>query len=140
MLDKNPKTRISAKEALQHPFLTNQQDYTGNSMKEEVGLPNCSNPQKQPINKTSIMVNGSCNSPLMTSSNPLRKNPEMLKDDSCLKFKMKESILTGKMEEYESGSIDSPAMKKNMQMSNHKESRFGQEKRLLEKRDMNTEN
>jgi hypothetical protein len=44
------------------------------------------------------MMNGACNSPLMTSANPLRKHGEMLKDDSCLKFKMKESVLTGKTE------------------------------------------
>jgi|JI6StandDraft_1071083.scaffolds.fasta_scaffold05101_3 serine/threonine protein kinase len=141
MLDRNPQTRITAKDALQHPFLNNHTDYSGNSMKEELTMPNTATSMKQPLNKTSIMVNGACNSPLMTSCNPLRKNPEMLKDDSCLKFKMKESILTGKTEEYESGAIDSPAMKKNMQLgNNHKESRFGQEKRLLAGRDMNAEN
>jgi hypothetical protein len=85
------------------------------------------------------MVNGASNSPLMTSANPLRKHGDMLKDDSCLKFKMKESILTGNTEEFESGAIDSPALKKSMLVgANHKESRFGQEKRLLEKRDMNS--
>lgn len=52
-----------------------------------------------------------CNSPLMTSKNRERKNRGLLRDDSCLKFKMKENLMTGRTDE--SGEtideIDSPA-------------------------------
>jgi hypothetical protein len=64
----------------------------------------------------------------MTTANPLRKNNPggLLKDDSCLKFKMKDSIMTGKTETYDShDSIDSPNIKKSMALQ-AKESRFGQ--------------
>ena len=43
--------------------------------------------------KTSI----ECNSPLMLTRNATRKAAP-LRDDSCLKFKMKETILTGREE------------------------------------------
>lgn len=81
------------------------------------------------------------NSPLMTSANPLKRNPALLKDDSCLKFKMKETLLTGKTEggydSQDSMSIDSPQLKKNMMSSGQpKESRFCQERRL-QQRDTN---
>jgi hypothetical protein len=72
--------------------------------------------------KNSIM----CNSPLMTSANPFRKNnQEPLRDDSCVKFKMKETIMTGKTDTLDShDSIDSPMLKRNM-MNNNQKSRFG---------------
>lgn len=62
--------------------------------------------------KNSLMSN----SPLMTSANPFRRNVnEPLKDDSCVKFKMRETIMTGKNEAVDSSeSIDSPTLKKNM--------------------------
>lgn len=41
---------------------------------------------KGSYNNTSILYQ---NSPLMTSSNPFRKQAEPLKEDSCLKFVMK---------------------------------------------------
>jgi hypothetical protein len=52
----------------------------------------------------------------MTSANPFRRhNQEPLKDDSCVKFKMKENIMTGKTEHMEShDSIESPMLKRNM--------------------------
>jgi hypothetical protein len=37
-----------------------------------------------------------CNSPLMTSKNRDRKNKGLTRDDSCLKFKMKENVMTGR--------------------------------------------
>jgi hypothetical protein len=37
-----------------------------------------------------------CDSPLMLTKNNARKNNGLLRDDSCLKFKMKENILTGR--------------------------------------------
>ena len=86
------------------------------------------------------MMNGSCNSPLMTTSNPFRKQQGTeLREDSCLKFKMKESVMTGKMEECETSGCDSPNLRKSMQQGPYKESRFGQERRQLDKKDMNTE-
>lgn len=40
-----------------------------------------------------------CQSPLMTTKNNSRKNGGLLREDSCLKFKMKENILTGRADE-----------------------------------------
>lgn len=76
-----------------------------------------------------------CNSPLMTSSNPLRKNNQgLLKDDSCLKFKMKETLVTG-VDSID--SIDSPNIRKNNINLGIKQSRFGLQKKLLLEKDMN---
>lgn len=47
----------------------------------------------------------------MTKNNA-RKNPQLLRADSCLKFKMKENILTGRIDESETvDEIESPGMK-----------------------------
>jgi hypothetical protein len=51
-------------------------------------------------------------SPLMTSSNPIRKQNPLLKDDSCVKFKMKENIMTGKTEAVDSTGTFSPQLAK----------------------------
>lgn len=71
---------------------------------------------------------GGIGSPLMTSADPKRKRPELLKDDSCLKFKMKESVMNGRVEEYESSALDSPQLKKSLGAGggglSHKESQF----------------
>ena len=48
-----------------------------------------------PSKRTSM----TCDSPLMTTKNSERKNPALLRDDSCLKFKMKENIMTGRVDE-----------------------------------------
>lgn len=62
----------------------------------------------------------------MTTADPKRKKPELLKDDSCLKFKMKECIMTGKTDkEEESSFADSPNLKKSMG-GPAGQSRFGQ--------------
>lgn len=40
-----------------------------------------------------------CDSPLLTSSNPARKNEKLTKKDSCVDFKMgKENVFTGKVD------------------------------------------
>jgi hypothetical protein len=40
-----------------------------------------------------------CESPLLTSGNPLRKQEKMVKKDSCVEFKMgKENVFTGKVD------------------------------------------
>jgi hypothetical protein len=50
----------------------------------------------------------------MTTKNKERKNPALLRDDSCLKFKMKENLMTGKTDEGDSvNEINSPLLKKN---------------------------
>lgn len=40
-----------------------------------------------------------CDSPLMTTKNQARKQGGRLRDDSCLKFKMKENIAMGRADE-----------------------------------------
>lgn len=65
-----------------------------------------------------------CNSPLMTSKNRDRKNRGLTRDDSCLKFKMKENVMTGKTENCETvDEIDSPANLR-LKVSKPVESRF----------------
>ena len=150
LLDKNPKSRITATEALKHPFFCHSNEFKPVQFQkeDESGLVENA-PVKYPSNnppKISIMVNGGgknsimCNSPLMTSANPFRKNnQEPLKDDSCVKFKMKENIMTGKIDSSETtDGIDSPLLKKNMLKNNGyvvKESRFGGEKKMEAERE-----
>lgn len=40
-----------------------------------------------------------CDSPLMMTKNKERKNKGLTRDDSCLKFKMKENVMTGRIDE-----------------------------------------
>jgi hypothetical protein len=71
---------------------------------------NCeSNPKEraEKEKKTSI----ECNSPLMLTRNNSRKAAGLLRDDSCLKFKMKENLLTGKIEEGKELHAISPLLK-----------------------------
>lgn len=93
MLEKEPQKRISAKEALKHPYILSAADHQITSIKEDFASSN----KKEHNNKTSIVVG--LDSPLMTTCNPLRKNGEMLKNDSCLKFKMKETMISCKQDE-----------------------------------------
>ena len=82
MLKKAPLDRISAEEALKHPYFTIE-----TSMIDEV-----TEEESQDI------VNG-VDSPLLTSANPKRKNDRNVKKDSCVEFKMgKENLMTGKTE------------------------------------------
>ena len=54
---------------------------------------------KSPASTKSKDSYPSCDSPLLTSSNPARKEDKLLKKDSCVAFKMgKENVLTGKTE------------------------------------------
>lgn len=61
----------------------------------------------------------------MMTRNNARKNPGMLRDDSCLKFKMKENVMTGRTDQNGETieEIDSPALKKKA-TKNGGESRF----------------
>ena len=62
--------------------------------------------------------------------NKEKKNPALLRDDSCLKFKMKENILTGNTDEGDSvNEINSPLLKKNS-TSNGSNGIKGQESRF----------
>lgn len=67
-----------------------------------------------------------------SSESPILKKNQLLKDDSCLKFKMKETLMTGKTDEVDSSSnsIDSPNLKKALSSYKPKESKFCQEKKL----------
>jgi hypothetical protein len=64
----------------------------------------------------------------MISKNNSRKNPGLLRDDSCLKFKMKENLLTGRTDQNGEtvDEISSPGIKKrnNVRNSGVVESRF----------------
>jgi len=62
----------------------------------------------------------------MITKNNARKQPGLLRDDSCLKFKMKENLLTGRTDQSETvDEIDSPGFKKRpMGGRNGVESRF----------------
>lgn len=51
--------------------------------------------------RRSLMSDG-CDSPLMLSKNRDRKNKGLTRDDSCLKFKMKENVMTGKTDNCDS--------------------------------------
>jgi len=54
-----------------------------------------------------------CESPLMMTRNHARKNPNNLRNDSCLKFKMKENLMSGRTDQGEGESeIDSPMLLK----------------------------
>lgn len=61
----------------------------------------------------------------MMTKNKDRKNKGLTRDDSCLKFKMKENVMTGRVDENSDTieEIDSPA---NLKYKPHKhiESRF----------------
>jgi hypothetical protein len=67
-----------------------------------------------------------CQSPLMMTKNNARKHPGLLRDDSCLKFKMKENLLTGRTDQNGEtvDEIDSPGIKKRPIPKNGVESRF----------------
>jgi serine/threonine protein kinase len=93
LLEKDPTKRISATEALNHDFFSKDdffKDFTEH--------------------RKSHLVD-ECGSPLMLSKNRERKNKGLVRDDSCLKFKMKESVMTGRTDENSDSieEIDSPA-------------------------------
>ena len=51
------------------------------------------------VRKSLLINTEECNSPLMLTKNKERKVKGLLRDDSCLKFKMKENLMTGKTDE-----------------------------------------
>ena len=92
MLKKNPHERISATDALNHPYFASIED-------EDEGSDKVAELSKSPASVKTKDTYPSCDSPLLTSSNPARREDKMLKKDSCVAFKMgKENVLTGKTE------------------------------------------
>ena len=92
MLKKNPYERISAADALNHPYFANVEE-------EEEENDKVIELVKSPSTTHSKSSYPSCDSPLLTSANPPRKQDKMLKKDSCVDFKMgKENVFTGKVE------------------------------------------
>ena len=91
MLKKHPSDRITAADALKHPYFSSLEEpeevEEGDTVGELV---------KSPSPKQSYPT---CDSPLLTSANPARKQDKTLKKDSCLDFKMgKENVFTGKVD------------------------------------------
>jgi len=88
MLKKSPNDRISAVEALNHAYFASVDegdDEYCDTVTELVKSPKISYP--------------SCESPLLTTSNPLRKLDKTIKKDSCVEFKMgKDNVFTGKVD------------------------------------------
>jgi serine/threonine protein kinase len=90
MLKKSPHDRITAFEALAHPYFASidEPEEEADMVGELVQSPEC-NYKSYP----------SCESPLLTSSNPARKIDKSIKKDSCVDFKMgKENVFTGKVD------------------------------------------
>ena len=106
MLKKNPHERISATDALNHPYFANifdEDEEEGDKVLELAKSPEA--PYKS---------YPSCESPLLTSANPARKQDKMLKKDSCVDFKMgKENVFTGKVDTLtETGSTNNSVGKR----------------------------
>ena len=83
LLEKDPNKRLTATQALNHEFFTKEElfkDWTEQR-------------------RSTLIQMEECNSPLMMTKNNERKKKVVLRDDSCLKFKMKENLLTGRTDE-----------------------------------------
>ena len=99
MLEKDPKKRVSATQALNSSFFKSEEQ-----MMLENNSPVSTSTHQRGDRPLAVNVerNNSmsmeCDSPLMTTKNQTRKQGR-LRDDSCLKFKMKENINLSKPEE-----------------------------------------
>lgn len=89
MLKKKPTERITADQALNHPYFNGMdieepnEDYGGEKVDNH--------------SSTSTSDYPNCDSPLLTSANPKRRLDKSLKKDSCVEFHMgKENLVTGK--------------------------------------------
>lgn len=112
MLKKSPLERITATEALSHGYFSEGgEDY------EELDTVPALYGGKSAIGS---------DSPLLTSSNPARRNDKGIKKDSCLDFKMgKENVFTGKVETLaETGSTHNSVGKRFELMHSPKVSKF----------------
>lgn len=81
LLEKEPSKRITATEALNHDFFSKDEMF-----------------KEFTEQRRSTLIGEECNSPLMTTKNKERKNKGLTRDDSCLKFKMKENVMTGRID------------------------------------------
>lgn len=91
LLEKDPTKRINATQALNHQFFSKDISFAEFSKER--------NSQQMHILKDKELFAQQCQSPLLTTKNNARKNPNLLKDDSCLKFKMKENLMTGRTDQ-----------------------------------------
>lgn len=94
LLEKDPSQRITATEALNHDFFSKDEMFKEFTQQ-----------------RRSTMIGDECNSPLMMTKNKDRKAKGLTRDDSCLKFKMRENVMTGRVDENSDTieEIDSPA-------------------------------
>lgn len=118
LLEKDPVKRINATEALNHDF------FSKDNMFAEFNRERGSMLKESALMKEELVAE--CQSPLMMTKNNARKHPGLLRDDSCLKFKMKENLLTGRTDQNGEtvDEIDSPGIKKRPVARNGVESRF----------------
>lgn len=93
LLEKDPAKRITATEALNHDFFSKDNMFAEFN-RERTSL--LKEPLKESLKEEIV---AECQSPLMMTKNNARKHPTLLRDDSCLKFKMKENLLTGRTDQ-----------------------------------------
>jgi serine/threonine protein kinase len=88
MLKRAPQDRISAAEALEHPYFSAMEEEESDMVGELIRSP-----------ELSCKLSPTCESPLLTSGNPQRRMDKSIKKDSCVDFKMgKENVFTGKVD------------------------------------------
>ena len=118
MLKKSPHERITATEALKH-------SYFSESMEEEEDLDTV-----PALYQNSNKNYPNCESPLLMSANPARRNDKNIKKDSCVDFKMgKENVFTGKVDTItETGSTHNSVGKRFESMLSPKASKFNSKK------------
>jgi serine/threonine protein kinase len=113
MLKKNPAERITAAEALEHPYFCEAEDIDEENVDVVPELIKCAPGE----------------SPITLSSNPLRKQ-EKIKKDSCLELKLgKENVFTGKVDTLtETGSTNNSVGKRFESFLSPKTSKFNSKK------------
>lgn len=95
MLKKLPQERISPTDALNHPFFSSMEEEEDEEETDIVGELSKKNSSSTEASKGYP----SCDSPLLTTSNPARRLDKTLKKDSCVDFRMgKENVFTGKVD------------------------------------------
>jgi serine/threonine protein kinase len=88
MLKRAPQDRITAAEALDHPYFSAIEEEESDMVGELVRS-----------HELSCKQSPTCESPLLISSSPGRRMDKSIKKDSCVDFKMgKENVFTGKVD------------------------------------------
>ena len=108
MLQKDPKKRISASEALASDFFATEAEIAA-KLESPVLPTNQGLRERPPAVNVERNQSMESESPLMTTKNQARKQGR-LRDDSCLKFKMKENIVKPEDNGDSIDQIDSPAI------------------------------